>query len=219
MLEYNNKKSYFIGKNVIIGKGAIIEPLAILGIEDRFHQPSKLIIGQNAFIGSRCTIYSGVTTGDSLDVSDQTTIFTDNKIGDYVRIGPKTVIKNGCEIGDNVRINSQVFLERVIIENNVFIGPNTTFSDDLHPPCPKYKECVQKSYVESFVSIGANVFIAPGVRIGSRSQVYGGAVVINDIPPNSVVAGNPAKVIKNFDELECAPGFYKKPFEWWFNKK
>ena len=44
MLEYNNKKSYFIGKNVIIGKGAIIEPLAILGIEDRFHQPSKLIL-------------------------------------------------------------------------------------------------------------------------------------------------------------------------------
>ena len=158
MLEYNNKKFYFFGNNVKVGKGAIIEPLAILGIEDRFHPPSKLIIGQNALTGSRCTIYSGVTAGDNHDVSDQTTIFTDNKIGNHVRIGPKTVIKNGCEIGDYVRINSQVFLERVIIENNVFIGPNTTFTDDLHPPCPKYKECIQKSYVESFVSIGGRIF-------------------------------------------------------------
>lgn len=216
-LKYNTKNNHYIGNNVSIGKNAVIEPLAILGIEDRFHPPAKLIIGDNAFIGTRCTIYGGVTAGDGLDVSDQTTIFTDNRIGNHVRIGPKAVIKNGCIIGDNVRINALVFLERVIIEDHVFIGPNTTFSDDIHPPCPRYTECVSKSHVESFVSIGANVFIAPGVRIGSRTQIYGGSVVINDIPSNSVVAGNPAKVIKSFSELECTPKFFDKPFEWWFN--
>ena len=213
-------KDNFIIKydNVFIGDNLIIEPFAILGIHDRFHPKSDLKIGKNAFIGSRCTIYSGVSIGDDFDLSDQSTVFTNNIIGNRVRIGPKAVIKNDCIIGNDVRINSQVFMERVVLENNIFIGPNTVFSDDYHPPCPKSKECVPKTHVESFVSIGANVFIAPGIKIGHHTQIYGGSVVTKDIPPNSVVAGNPARVIKKFDELECPTGFYKKPFEWWDKK-
>jgi acetyltransferase-like isoleucine patch superfamily enzyme len=176
------------------------------------------VVGQNAFIGSRCTLYTGVTAGDSFDVSDQTTIFTNNIFGDRVRIGPKTVIKNDCQVGNDVRINAQVFMERVILENNVFIGPHTVFSDDLHPPCPRAKDCVPRTHVESFVSIGANVFIAPGVRIGHHSQIYGGAVVLKDVAPGSVIAGNPGHKIKNFSELECKPKYFSKPFEWWDKK-
>lgn len=205
-------------KNVEIGEGAIIEPLAILGIQDRFHPESKLVVGKNAFIGSRCTIYTGVTIGDNFDLSDQSSVFTNNIIGDRVRIGPKAVIKNDCVLGNDIRINSQVFLERVVMENNIFVGPHTVFSDDYHPPCPKAKECVPKTYVESFVSIGANVFLAPGIRIGHHTQIYGGAVVLKDVPPYSVVAGNPARVIKKFTELECHTKFYNKPFEWWDKK-
>jgi acetyltransferase-like isoleucine patch superfamily enzyme len=174
-----------------------------------------VVIGRRAFVGSRCTIYAGVSAGDDLDVSDQTTIFTDNILGNRVRIGPKAVIKNGCRIGDDVRINSQVFMERVVVENFVFIGPHTVFTDDKHPPCPRYADCVPKNHVESFVSIGANVTIAPGVRIRHHSQIYSGAVVLQDVPPNSVVAGNPARVVKRFDELTCTAGFFGRPFEWW----
>ncbi len=201
--------------NVTLGENAIVEPYAILGIEDRFHPTAQLTIGQNAFIGSRCTVYSGVTAGDNLDLSDQTTIFTDNILGDRVRIGPKAVIKNGCRIGNDVRINSQVFMERVILGDHVFIGPHTVFTDDLHPPCPRYADCVPKAEVESYVSIGAQVMIAPGVRIGHHSQIYGGAVVTQHVEPHSVIGGNPGKLIKRFEDLECEPGHYKKPFEWW----
>ena len=201
--------------NLELGGGAIVEPFAIIGIQDRFHEPGRVVIGRNAFIGSRCTIYAGVTAGDGLDVSDQTTIFTDNVIGDRVRIGPKAIIKNGCRIGNDVRVNARVFMERVVLEDHVFVGPHTVFTDDMHPPCPRYADCVPKAHVESFVSIGANVMIAPGVRIGHHSQIYGGAVVIRDVEPNSVVAGNPARRVKGFDELKCGPGFFKKPFEWW----
>jgi acetyltransferase-like isoleucine patch superfamily enzyme len=201
--------------NVTLGEDAIVEDFAILGIEDRFHPSQKVIIGKRAFIGSRCTIYAGVTAGDDLDVSDQSTIFTDNTIGDRVRIGPKAIVKNGCRIGSDVRVNAGVFLERVEIEDRVFIGPHTVFTDDMHPPCPRYSDCVPKAHVESHVSIGANVTIAPGVRIGHHSQVYAGAVVIHDIEPNSVVAGNPARLVKRFDQLKCGPGFFSRPFEWW----
>jgi UDP-2-acetamido-3-amino-2,3-dideoxy-glucuronate N-acetyltransferase len=203
---------------VSLGDSSIVEPFAIVGIQDRFHPPAKVVIGKRAFIGSRCTIYAGVFAGDDLDVSDQTTIFTDNILGDRVRIGPKTVMKNGCRIGNDVRINAQVFMERVVVEDFVFVGPHTVFADDKHPPCPRYAECVPKCHVESYVSIGANVTIAPGVRIGHHCQIYSGAVLLKDVPPNSVVAGNPARVVKSFDELECSAGLFVRPFEWWVRK-
>jgi len=204
--------------NVDLGDDALVEPFAILGIQDRFHPPARTIIGANAFIGSRCTVYAGVTAGQFLDISDQTTLFTDNILGDRVRIGPKAVIKNGCRIGSNIRINAQTFLERVELEDFVFIGPGTVFTDDKHPPCPRYADCVPKTHVESYVSIGANVTLAPGIRIGHHVQVYGGSVVTKDVPPNSVVGGSPARFIKRFDELECAPQFFTRVFDWWETK-
>ena len=210
-----NEKTAIIYDNATLGDDAIVEPFAIIGIQDRFHAHGRVSIGRRAFIGSRCTIYAGVTVQDDFDISDQSTVFTDNVLGNRVRIGPKAIIKNGCVIGDDVRINAQVFMERVIVENNVFIGPGTIFSDDIHPPCPKSAECVRKTYVESYVSIGAGVFIAPGVRIGNHTQIYGGSVVIEDVLPGSVMAGNPAKRIKSFYDLKCSPGFFDKPFDWW----
>lgn len=205
-------------QDVELGENYTVEPFAILGIRDRFHESRGVRIGKRAFIGSRCTIYDGVVAGDDFDVSDQTTIFTDNTFGDRVRIGPKAVIKNGCEVGNDVRINAQAFLERVILESMVFIGPHSTFADDLHPPCPRYSECIPKTHVESFVSIGANVFIAPGIRIGHHSQIYGGSVVTADVLPGSVMAGNPARCIKSFEDLSCKSGYFEKPFEWWGKK-
>lgn len=207
--------SAIVYPNVTLGSGCRVEPLVILGIQDRFHPPGEVQIGARAFIGSRSTVYAGVVAGDDFDLSDQTTVFTDNTFGNRVRIGPKAVIKNGCRVGNDVRINAQVFMERVEVEDRVFIGPHTCFSDDLHPPCPRYVDCVPKTHVESYVSIGAHVFLAPGIRIGHHSQIYGGAVVIADVPPNSVVAGNPARVVKAFDALVCKPGYFSRPFKWW----
>lgn len=205
-------------ENVELGAESIVEPFVILGIQDRFHPPGRVVIGAHAFIGSRCTVYAGVTAGEWLDISDQTTVFTDNVFGDRVRIGPKATIKNGCRIGNDVRINAQAFLERAEIDDFVFIGPQTVFTDDKHPPCPRYSECVPKTHVESYVSIGASVTLAPGIRIGHHTQIYGGAVVTRDVAPNSVIGGNPARFIKRFDELECAPRLFEKPFEWWEKK-
>lgn len=100
---------------VSYGSSITIEPFAILGIQDRFHPEAPLVIGEQAFIGSRCTLYGGVTVGNGFDISDQSTVFYDNVMGHHCRIGPKAIIKNGCVLGDNVRVNAGVFLERVII--------------------------------------------------------------------------------------------------------
>jgi acetyltransferase-like isoleucine patch superfamily enzyme len=201
--------------HVKTGQGLVVEPFAILGIQDRFHPVSELIIGERAFIGSRCTVYAGVQINDDFDISDQSTIFFDNIFGKFCRIGPKAIIKNGCRFGDYVRVNAGVFMERVIVGSHVFIGPGTTFTDDRHPPCPHYSQCVPKTEVDSYVSIGANVVIAPGIKIGHHCQIYAGSVVTRDVEPHSVMAGNPAKRIKAFNELVCTAGVYEKPYAWW----
>jgi len=206
---------YILYPGVTLGKNVIIEPYVILGIRDRFHPEKETIIGDDSFIGSRSTIYQNVKSGRGLDVSDQSTIFYDNKIGDFCRIGPKAIIKNGCEIDDYVRINAYVFLERVVIKSNVFIGPGTVFTDDMHPPCPRHAECRPKTIVESYVSIGASVTIAPGIKIGHHSQIYAGAVVIDDVEPYSVIAGVPGKRIKDSRNLVCGKNYYSRPFSWW----
>ena len=114
---------YIVYENVNLGANVIIEPYAIIGMKDRFHPDEETIIGNDSFIGSRCTIYQNVRAGNMFDISDNTSIFYNNFFGDRVRIGPKAIIKNNCTIGDDVRINAKVFIERVNIGNNVFIGP------------------------------------------------------------------------------------------------
>jgi len=68
--------------------------------------------------------------------------------------------------------------------------------------------------IEENVSVGGNVTLLPGVTIGKDSLVGAGSVVVKNIPPRTVVVGNPAKVVKRTDSLKCLKKFYKKPYEW-----
>jgi acetyltransferase-like isoleucine patch superfamily enzyme len=80
--------------------------------------------------------------------------------------------------------------------------------------CPKYKDCLGGATVRELARIGANCTILPGVTIGRNSLVGAGSVVVKDVPDNAVVAGNPAKVIKTVDQLQCAPGYFDRPYAW-----
>ena len=136
-------------------------------------------------------------------------------IGDGAVIRAFTTIYAGNRIGNRVRIHSNCFLELVSIGNDVFIGPHVVFVDDPHPMnCEKYQECLGGPVIEDLVRIGSNSTIMPGVRIGRNSLVGAGSLVIDDVPPDSVAAGHPAKVIKKIAELKCIKGFYERPYSW-----
>ncbi|RLF49501.1 MAG: N-acetyltransferase [Thermoplasmata archaeon] len=142
------------------------------------------------------------------------------------RIGKNTVIRNfvnlyGCEIGDNCKIASYVEIQRgvkigngckieafaylptgVIIEDNVFIGPGVVFTNDKFPRAYVDDFKLVQTTVKKGASIGANATIVCGVTIGENAVVGAGAVVTKDVPPNTVVVGNPAKVIRELKENE-----------------
>ena len=172
-------------------------------------------IGENCHLRPFTTIYAGTVIGDNFQTGQGTSIREDNIIGDNVVIGTNTVLEFGNRIGNNVRIHSGCFLEMVTVEDNVFVGPGTVFTDDPHPMnCPKYKDCLGGATVKELAKIGGNCTILPGVTIGRNALVGAGSVVVEDVPDNAVVVGNPAKVIKTVDMLRCTAGFFEKPYTW-----
>jgi acetyltransferase-like isoleucine patch superfamily enzyme len=152
--------------------------------------------------------------GERFQTGQGASIREDNVIGDDVSVGTNAVLEAGNRIGNRVRIHTGCFLELVTVEDDVFIAPNVVFADDLHPPCPRYEECVGGATVRRGASIGSNSTILPGVVIGEGALVGAGSVVTRDVPAGVVVAGAPARVVKRVEELECRAGVYGRPFEW-----
>jgi acetyltransferase-like isoleucine patch superfamily enzyme len=127
------------------------------------------------------------------------------EIGDNTKIGAFVEIQKNAIIGRNCKISSHTFIcEGVHIEDNVFIGHNVTFINDLYPrattPEGKMQTDADWKVVPTFVnkraSIGSSASILAGVTIGENSIVGAGAVVTKDVPPFTIVAGNPAKVLR-----------------------
>jgi acetyltransferase-like isoleucine patch superfamily enzyme len=117
-------------------------------------------------------------------------------IGDNCNINCHTFIENRVIIGNNVTVKAGVFLwDGITIEDNVFLGPNATFVNDKSPRSKQYPDKFDETLIKSNASIGANATIMGGIVVGEFALVGAGAVVTKNVPNNSVVVGNPAKII------------------------
>jgi UDP-2-acetamido-3-amino-2,3-dideoxy-glucuronate N-acetyltransferase len=124
-------------------------------------------------------------------------VFEGAVIGENCNICAHTLIENGVTLGNNVTVKSGVYLwEGTVIADDVFIGPNATFTNDAMPRSKVYPEKFAGITVNKGASIGANATILPGITIGIEAMVGAGAVVVSDVPDQAVVVGNPAKVIR-----------------------
>ena len=118
-------------------------------------------------------------------------------IGSNCNICANVLVENDVIIGDNVTIKSGVYIwDGVILEDNVFIGPCVAFTNDKYPRSKEYPNVFLKTRVKKGASIGANATILPGIEIGEGAIIGAGSVVTKDVPPYSIVTGNPAKLIK-----------------------
>lgn len=202
--------------NVTIGEGAEIGDYCVIGLPPKGKAPGELptVIGPNAVIRSHTVIYAGNVIGEGFNSGHNVLVREENKIGDHVSIGSHTVIEHHLEIQDEVRIHSQAFVpEFTLLEKGCWVGPNVVFTNAYHPLCKRVKECLKGATVKSGAKIGANTTVLPDVTIGEMALVGAGSVVVKDVPAKSVVAGVPAKVIKNVADLTCPYDLCERPYD------
>ena len=117
------------------------------------------------------------------------------RIGRDCNLCDHTFVEGGVVIGDNVTIKCGVYLwDGLIIEDNVFLGPNATFTNDGRPRSKAYPTGFTKTHVRTGASVGANATVVCGVTIGCWAMIGAGSVVTRDVPDHALVYGNPARV-------------------------
>ena len=145
-------------------------------------------IGAGTRVWAFAHVLPGARIGSDCNICDH--VFIEND----VVVGNRVTVKCGVQLWDGVRL-----------EDDVFIGPNATFTNDIFPRSKQYPEAFGQTVVRTGASIGANATILPGISIGARAMVGAGAVVTRSVPPNAVVVGNPAKIVGYIDTAEHAP--------------
>lgn len=150
---------------------------------------------------------NNVSVGENVRIFDFVNAYHCS-IDDNTKVGAFVEIQKGATIGKNCKISSHTFIcEGVHIEDNCFVGHGVMFTNDLFPRATNADGTQQTEndwiLVETFVrkgaSIGSNATILGGITIGENALVGAGSVVTKDVPANTVVVGNPAKVIKEIN--------------------
>src|SRR5207302_4495148 len=149
-------------------------------------------------------IAADVKLGKGVRIYDFTNLYG-CEVGDDVRIGTFVEIQKGAKVGNRCKISRHSFIcEGVTLEDEVFVGHNVTFINDLYPRSTSADgqlktvadwECIT-TLVKKGASIGSSATLLCGITVGEYAIVGAGSVVTKDVPPYSVVAGNPAKVFK-----------------------
>lgn len=137
-----------------------------------------------------------------------------SEIGDQSRIWQFCVVLPGARIGENCNICSHCFIENdvvigdratvkcgvqlwdgIVLEDDVFVGPNVTFTNDAAPRSQQYPDTFLKTVVKKGASIGANATILPGLTLGRWTLIAAGSVLTKDSPDYSVMRGSPARIV------------------------
>lgn len=127
------------------------------------------------------------------------------RIGQDCNICDHVFIENDVVLGNRVTVKCGVQLwDGLTVDDDVFIGANSTFTNDAFPRSKQYLKEVLRTHIESGASIGANATILPGISIGQRAMIGAGSVVTRSVPANAIVAGNPARIVGYVDSQPLA---------------
>jgi acetyltransferase-like isoleucine patch superfamily enzyme len=152
-----------------------------------------------AIIGEFCTIAEDVEFGDGVVIHGHANLYG-CRIGNDSRIATFVEIQSNVRIGQRVRVQSHTFIcSEVVIEDDVFIGHNVNFINDRYPTAPKAADSrwtCEGTSVGRGASIGTGAIILCGITIGEGAVIGAGSVVTRDVAAHTLVAGNPARMLR-----------------------
>ncbi|MGC9061004.1 MAG: transferase, partial [Thermoplasmata archaeon] len=167
-------------------------------------------IGRDAVISPHAVIYTDVTIGEGTLIGDGASIREECRIGKNCLLSRYVTVNYNTTIGDYTKIMDLTHMTgNMKIGSHVFIAPLVASANDNNLGRKGYDEMFIKGpEIEDYVGIGVGAILLPYIKIGRGSIVGAGAVVTKDVPPNKVVMGVPARIVKELEEIE-----YENPDE------
>ena len=187
-----------IEDNVTICNDCVIgEPLSSYYSDENYQNPPTLI-GKDSMIRSHSIIYANSTFGEGFSTGHRVTIRENSKFGKFCRIGTVSDIQGFVEFGDYCWLHSNVHIgQKSTLGNFVFIYPYVVFTNDPHPPSTICKG----PKIGDFSQVAVGTVILPNVQIGKHCLIGAQSLVGKDVGDYQLVAGNPAKFIKDVRDL------------------
>ncbi len=177
-------------RNATVGKNCRIDPETTIGYEYE-DDVGPTVIADDVTIRAGSTVYADVYLEHGVQTGHDVLIREHTEIGSNTVVGTKTVIDGYTDVGEGVSLQTDVYVPSyTIVKDRVFVGPGAVLTNDPYP----IRESVDLKgpTLEKSASIGANATINPGVTVGERAFVASGAVVTEDVPPDTLAVGVPA---------------------------
>jgi acetyltransferase-like isoleucine patch superfamily enzyme/dTDP-4-dehydrorhamnose 3,5-epimerase-like enzyme len=155
------------------GAGVFVHPHALC---------ESASVGANTRVWAFAHILPGARIGADCNICDH--VFIEND----VILGDRVTVKCGVQLWDGLRV-----------ADDVFIGPNATFSNDKYPRSKQYQRELLQTHIGRGASVGGGAVVLPGIRIGSEAMIGAGSVVTQDVPARAIVSGNPGRIVGYID--------------------
>ena len=155
------------------------------------------MIDPTARIDPNAVVSEDAAIGARTQVWQFSVVLAGAQVGADCNLNAHTFVEGGARIGDRVTLKSGVYVwDGIVLEDDVFCGPNATFTNDLRPRSRVHPENYPTTRIGKGASIGAGAVILPGLTVGKSAMIGAGAVVTRDVPAGETWAGNPAKPLE-----------------------
>ena len=197
----------------VLGDGCKILDYAVVGKQPTLGPRSTakheglppLELGAGTVVSTGAIVFAGSRIGARAIIGDQACVRERCDVGDDVVIGRGSLVENDTTVGDRTKIQADAYVTAyTTLEEDVFIAPRVITTNDNFMGRTEKRHALRKGpTIRRGARVGAGAVICPAVEIGAEAFVGAGAVVVKDVPPQAVVVGNPARVLRDVpsDEL------------------
>jgi acetyltransferase-like isoleucine patch superfamily enzyme len=212
ILSYEVAESAVVYPGTVIGDSCRILDGAVVGKQPSLSPRSTakkgplppLELGAGTLVSTGAVVFAGTRVGERVIVGDQACVRERCEIGDDVVIGRGSLVENDTTVGALTKIQAHAYITAYsTLEDNVFIAPCVaTTNDNFMGRTERRHELIKGPTIRRGARVGGAAVLLPGIEVGEEAFVGAGAVVIRDVPPRTLVVGNPARAIRQVAEEE-----------------
>jgi acetyltransferase-like isoleucine patch superfamily enzyme len=204
--------SAIVYPGTVLGEGVQVLDGAVVGKQPSLSPRSTAkreplpptVIGDGTIVSTGAIVFAGSRIGARVILGDQSCVRERVEIGDDVVLGRGSLVENDTTIGSLTKIQADAYITAYsTLEDNVFVAPCVvTTNDDFMGRTERRHELIEGPTIRRGARVGGGAILCPGVEIGEEAFVGAGAVVTKDVPPRTVVVGNPARVLREVPDEE-----------------